>query len=95
MSSSDVVGRLDPHRSARPERIDLGDDVAVRNDLIAKEEGRSERALNGEDAHGAPFLYISKVKYRPIAKYRAYLAGKIQVRNQRRGSAIAKKAGRP
>jgi hypothetical protein len=94
-----AVGKVDllaARRSARPERIDLGDDIAVRNDIIAKEQGRSERAVNSDDARGAPFLYISKVKYRPIRAYRLFLASKIQVRNQkRRGSVVTKKAGRP
>jgi hypothetical protein len=71
-------------RDARPERIDLGDDIAVRNDIVAASEGRTERALNAEDARGAPFVIISKVKYRPIKRYREYLASKIQQRNQKR-----------
>jgi hypothetical protein len=97
--SVSTMGRVNlpaARRSARPERVDLGDDVAVRNDIIAKEQGRSERAVNSDDAQGAPFLYLSKVKYRPIRAYRLFLASKIQVRNQkRRGSVVAKKAGRP
>jgi hypothetical protein len=72
------------HRTARPEQIDLGNDTGIRNDLVAKEYGVTERALNGDDADGAPFIIYKKVKYRPIRAYRAYLAGKIQVRNQKR-----------
>ncbi len=34
-------------RDQRPERIDLGDgEEAVRNDLIAKEQGATERTIN-------------------------------------------------
>jgi hypothetical protein len=67
-------------RALRPERIDLGDDVAVRNDVIAKEQGASERAVNRDDAKGAPFMYFAGVKYRPEKKYRKFLAGKVQTR---------------
>jgi hypothetical protein len=69
-------------RAQRPERIDLGDDEAVRNDLIAEEEGTSERTVNRADKHGAPFLYIGGVKYRPYKAYKKFLAGRIQRKNQ-------------
>jgi hypothetical protein len=69
-------------RSKRPERIDLGDDEAVRNDILAKEEGTAERTLNRADKHGAPFLFIGGVKYRPYRAYKQYLASRIQRKNQ-------------
>ena len=62
------VGRR--RRALRPERIALGDDVAVRNDLVALEEGVSERTLNRGDALGAPFLMVGGVKYMPLAAYK-------------------------
>jgi hypothetical protein len=66
-------------RTLRPERIEIDDDVAVRNDIVAKEQGASERAINRDDARGAPFMYFAGVKYRPIRKYREFLAGEVQV----------------
>ena len=68
----------------RPERIDIGDDHLVRNDLIAKEQGTSERTINRSDAYGAPFTYVGGVKYRPIGAYRQFLASRIQRRGQPR-----------
>ena len=65
-------------RSMRPERIDIGDDELVRNDLIAKAQGTSERTVNRGDAHGAPFTYVGGVKYRPQKAYRLFLASRIQ-----------------
>jgi hypothetical protein len=65
-------------RTLRPERIDLGDDIAVRNDIVAKEQGASERAVNRDDAKGAPYMYFAGVKYRPEKRYRKFLAGKVK-----------------
>ena len=74
---------MDPRcRAARPERIDIGTDMLVRNDLIAKQQGTSERTVNRGDADGAPFIYIGAVKYRPEKGYQIYLAGRIQRRGQ-------------
>ncbi len=83
MSDLDTTGRSN-RRASRPERINLGDDEGVRNDIVAAEQGCSERTLNRGDAEGAPYLYVGGVKYRPIKAYRAYLAGTVQVRNQKR-----------
>ncbi len=69
-------------RTARPERIDLGDEELVRNDIIAREFGATERTLNRGDAKGAPFVYVGGVKYRPINRYREYLTAQIVVRGQ-------------
>jgi hypothetical protein len=76
-------GRGRPNRSERPERIPLADgEEAVRNDLVAKEQGTSVRTVNRDDAKGAPYLYFGGVKYRPINAYRQFLAGRIQRRGQ-------------
>jgi hypothetical protein len=69
-------------RSERPERIDIGSDILVRNDLVARELGTSERTVNRGDALGAPFTFIGGIKYRPERAYREYLAGRIQHRGQ-------------
>jgi hypothetical protein len=87
--SQSATELLAARRESRPERIDLGNDTGIRNDIVAREYGVTERALNSDDADGAPYIIYKKVKYRPIGAYRAYLAGKIQVRNRRhrRGAA--------
>src|SRR5215470_675751 len=55
--------RLDPRRrEAHPERITVGNEVFVRNDIKAKELGESERSVNRGDRHGAPFLFIGGIK---------------------------------
>ena len=71
-------------RVERPERIPLGDDVLVRNDVVAATYGSSERALNRGDAAGAPFTYIAGVKYRPERGYQEFLTNQIQRRGQKR-----------
>jgi hypothetical protein len=77
-------------RAERPERIPFADgDALVRNDIFAGELGSSERALNRNDAAGAPFILIAGCKYRPERAYREYLASKVQVRGKapkRRGA---------
>ena len=65
MSLTDNVAK-DRGRLARPDRINIGEDELMRNDLIAKEQGTSERTVNRGDAHGAPFTYVGGSKYRPI-----------------------------
>lgn len=57
-------------KESRPERIQIGDDTWVRNDIQADDEGRSEASLNKEDRLGAPYSYIGHVKYRPAAPKR-------------------------
>jgi hypothetical protein len=81
MSLDDNVAK-DRHRAARPERITIGDDEFVRNDLIAKECGISERTVNRGDKRGAPYVLIGGVKYRPLKRYHQYLVGQIQQRGQ-------------
>jgi hypothetical protein len=72
---------LDPRcKLARPERIDIGDDVLVRGDLIAKAEGICERTVNRNDARGAPFVLVGGVKYRPLKRYQQWRASTIQQR---------------
>jgi hypothetical protein len=69
-------------RSEHPERIPLADgEEAWRNDLVAKEDGTSERDLNRRDAEGAPYLYFANIKYRPINEYRDFKSSRIQRRN--------------
>jgi hypothetical protein len=76
-------GRGRRKRSEHPERIPLADgEEAWRNDLVAKEDGTSERTVNRADAAGAPYLYFANIKYRPINEYRAFKSSRIQRRNQ-------------
>jgi hypothetical protein len=65
-------------RVSRPERIDIGDDTLVRNDVKAGEEGRSDASLNAEDSFGAPYTYVGGVKYRPEKLYREYRMSRIR-----------------
>ena len=64
-------------RTTKPERIDIGTDVLVRNDILAGEHGVCERTLDRGDAKGAPYTYIGGSKYRPINAYREFVAAGI------------------
>ena len=73
--------RLDPRRrEAHPERITVGNEVFVRNDVQAKQLGCSQRSVDRGDKHGAPFLFIGGIKYRPEKRYAAFIMDRIQVR---------------
>jgi hypothetical protein len=69
-------------RSDRPERMMIGGEEMVRNDVLAREEGTTERTINRGDARGAPFIMLYGVKYRPIERYHRFMLAQIQVRNQ-------------
>jgi hypothetical protein len=69
-------------RSNRPERMVIGGEEMVRNDVVARDEGSCERTVNRRDKLGAPYIYIAGVKYRPIKRYHEFMLGQIQVRNQ-------------
>jgi hypothetical protein len=73
--------RLDPRsRQLHPERIVIGGETFVRNDIQAKELGISERSVNRDDRLGAPWIFIGGVKYRPEKRYAAFIMSRIQVR---------------
>jgi hypothetical protein len=77
----DAEQRLDPRRrELHPERVVIGDETFVRNDIQAKELGCSERSVDRGDKHGAPFLFIAGIKYRPARRYAAFMLSRIQVR---------------
>jgi hypothetical protein len=67
-------------RTTKPERVSIGDDVLVRDDIVAKEKGVTTRTLGRDDAKGAPYTYIGNVKYRPERQYHQFMASRIQVR---------------
>jgi hypothetical protein len=69
-------------RAQRPERIPIGDDELVRQDILAQELGQSERSMNRGDKDGAPYRSIAGVKYRPNKRYRQFLADTIQRHGQ-------------
>jgi hypothetical protein len=75
-------------RAAKPERIDIGTDVLVRDDIFAKEKGVTTRTLGRDDAHGAPFTYHGSIKYRPEKQYHQYMASRIQVRKPPKRRAV-------
>jgi len=72
---------LDPRRrEAHPERITLGGEELLRNDVQASELGCSERSIDREDKRGAPFIFIGGIKYRPARRFAEFMLGRIQVR---------------
>jgi hypothetical protein len=78
MNTTAVMDRR--RRAAKPERIDIGDDTLVRDDILAKEKGVTTRTLGRGDSLGAPYAYIGNVKYRPERRYHQFMASRIQVR---------------
>jgi hypothetical protein len=76
--------RLDPRRrELHPERITVGDETFVRNDIQAQLLGCSERSINRDDKNGAPFIFIGGIKYRPEKRYAAFFMNRIQERTPR------------
>jgi len=70
---------LDPRcREAHPERITIGGEVFVRNDIKAKEQGESERSLNRGDKRGAPYRFFGGIKYRPERLHAEFVMRTIQ-----------------
>lgn len=66
--------RPDPRcRELHPERIVVGDKVLERNDVVAKRYGKSERSVNRRDRNGAPYIFLSGIKYRPQPDYDNFL----------------------
>ena len=73
--------RLDPRRrEAHPERITVGGETFIRNDILAREQGESERSLNRGDARGAPYRFFGRVKYRPQRLHAEFVMATIQMR---------------
>jgi hypothetical protein len=80
----------DRRRDARAERIVVGDETFVRNDILAKKYDVCERTLNRGDLSGAPYRYFGGVKYRPENRYgewilRSIIEHKKQPPNRQRG----------
>jgi hypothetical protein len=78
----DSEPRLDPRRrEAHPERITIGGEVFVRNDILAREQGESERSLNRGDKRGSPYRFFGGIKYRPQRLHAEFIMATIhQVR---------------
>src|SRR5262245_58138212 len=76
--SASHQGRL--RRIDRPERIVIGGETMVRNDVLAREGCTTVRTLNRGDRLGAPFVYLHGVKYRPKERHDAFLLSQIQTR---------------
>jgi hypothetical protein len=71
--------RLDPRRrELHPERIEIGGEILLRNDVQAKRLGCSERSVNRGDKDGAPFVFIGAIKYRPEKRYAAFILNRVQ-----------------
>src|SRR5262249_37442070 len=72
---------LDPRcREAHPERITVGGEVFIRNDVLAREQGESERSLNRGDKHGSPYRFFGGIKYRPERLHAEFVMRTVQVR---------------
>jgi hypothetical protein len=71
-------------REARPERITIGGEVFVRNDIRARDLSMSERTINRGDAQGAPYLMIAGCKYRPVDRHDAFILSGIHARKPAR-----------
>jgi hypothetical protein len=70
---------IDPRRrELHPERIIVGDETFIRNDVQARQLGCSERSVNRGDKDGAPFIFIGGIKYRPEKRYAAFFMNRIQ-----------------
>lgn len=65
-------------REAHPERIEVGGKVLERNDVAAAKLGESERSANRRDRLGAPYIFISNIKYRPQPDYDNFVLRGIQ-----------------
>jgi len=76
---SDIGSR---RRSAKPERLFIGEREYVRNDVRAKELACTERTLNRGDARGAPYQFFGGVKYRPVEEHNLFVLSGVQRRNQ-------------
>ena len=87
---------LDPRcRETHPERITIGDEVFVRNDVRAKECAMSERSLNRSDTEGAPYRFFGGVKYRPQKRDDEFLLKTVQVdKPQPRTARVPRAVGR-
>src|SRR5262249_61503426 len=75
----DTEQRLDPRRrELHPERIEIGGEVLLRNDVQARQLGCSERSVDRGDEHGAPYIFIAGIKYRPEKRYADFVLSRIQ-----------------
>lgn len=80
---TDTTSTLDRRcRATHPERIAVGDDVFVRDDIMAAKCGVTTRTQTRGDAHGAPFTFLGGVKYRPERAYTDFLLSQVQVRGR-------------
>lgn len=75
MSDHDHRIRRDP-----PERIELENDVLVRDEIFCAEVlgGASRRSGTRAEAEGLPFVMVRGLKYRPLREGRRWLAARIQ-----------------
>jgi hypothetical protein len=88
MTDTDTASTPKPHvvptkrfrRVDRPERIVIGGETFVRNDILAAEMKCNVRTLNRGDPDGAPYIYLFNVKYRPLRRYHQYLLDRKVVR---------------
>jgi hypothetical protein len=71
-------------RKTHPERIVVGGKTLERNDVVARRYGESERSANRRDRKGAPYIFISNIKYRPQPDYDNFILSGIKQHTPRR-----------
>ena len=87
METTTTPQLLDPRRrDAHPERIVVGTKTLERNDVVAKRYGESERSVNRRDRLGAPYIFLSGIKYRPMPDYDNFLLSRCIVEHKQQPS---------
>jgi hypothetical protein len=64
---------------AHPERIVVGDETFVRDDVFARSRAQSRKTLSRQDALGMPYRFFGGVKYRPEKRADDFIIGTIKV----------------
>jgi hypothetical protein len=74
------------NQKSPPRRIDIGTDVlALDEDFCAEVlAGATRRTAKRYEREGLPFVMVAGYTYRPLNEGRAWLAARIQRRNQKK-----------
>jgi hypothetical protein len=69
-----------------PRRIDIGTDILVLDEDFCDEvlAGAVRRTAKRYERDGLPYVFVAGHKYRPLNEGRAFLAARIQRRNQKK-----------
>jgi hypothetical protein len=74
------------NRKPPPRRIDIGTDILVIDEDFCSEllAGATRRTAKRLEREGLPYVMIAGRTYRPLNEGRAFLAARIQRRNQKK-----------